>query len=110
MEILIGILLVIFYLTLLAYPVFGLIQVLRTIICYFKNDRHPLFYRDARRYFAMVIVYALFGFILFNPKLSRLVHPATFGIYLFLISFVIAMYNIHIFKKERHEEIEKLIF
>ncbi len=110
MEALIGILAILFYLALLAYPIFGLIQILRTITCYFEKDRHPLFYRDARRYFASVLVYVLLGFVIFNPTVSRMIPPVTFGLYLFLISFIIAMYNIHIIKKEHHEEIEKLIF
>jgi len=113
MEILAGILIMIVYLLLFAYPILAAIQVLYSIACYFRKGYAAAFYSDLRTYALISIIYILFGIYLFSPALSFLVpfDPSNLGfLYFFIMPLPIALYNIIIMKREYPEEIEKLIF
>lgn len=113
MENLLFALLMLFYVTILAYPVFGFIQVTDAFYMYFQKGREADYYRALRKYGLMVCGFALGAFVLFETPLGASIDDTISGfafIYLLVIPIPIALYKRSISKTEYFEPIEKLIF
>ena len=91
-------------LLLIAYPIFGLYQVLNAITSYFEEGNSQAFYDNLERYASIVFAYFILGIILWNPFVSLVIPEAVYLIYLFGLSFPIAVYNIVIMNTEYPEE------
>ena len=100
------IILLIIFLGFLAYPVFGLIQVLNSIQRYREKGWHPNFYRDIRTYWKILLAYTLVGIVLWIPEIRENISYEIYEIYLFGFSLPIAIYNIAIMYKKHPEFIE----
>lgn len=87
---------------LLAYPIFGLFQVLDGIIRYFGEGRSPEYYRGLRNYLKMVIFYFIGGMIIFcNPMRDFFLEHLEIlpALYVFLVPIPIAVHKWQLSRK-----------
>lgn len=100
MEISIMLITYLLYIGLLAYSIFGVTQIMNSIQCYFEKGRHPEFYDNIEAYWMMTLAYIILGFILWSPFMIPYLASEVYGLFLFGLSFPIAIYNIVIMKKK----------
>lgn len=94
---------------LLAYPIFGAIQVIDGIFRYFQKDKAPEHYRNIGRYLRMVIFYFVLLVILcvyansLGPKWNAI--EGFMLIYLFIIPLPLAIYKRYITKMVKQKKL-----
>ena len=96
------------FLALLAYPIFGALQVIDGIRLYFQKNRNPEYYHKIGRYLKMVVLYFTVLGVLCVYANSLGPNGYTFQgfmvIYLFIVPLPLAIYKRYITKRIKREK------